>query len=456
MAVRRWIGVLAVVALATPVPADHSRLPPASQADPEIAAMVRSVRAERIDRTIRKLVSFGTRNTLSPQDDPTRGIGAARDWLRGQFSAVSRDSGGRLQVSEQSFLQGVARRIPHPTRLTNLLALLPGEAPNPGRRIVVVSGHYDSICSSPVDALHDAPGADDDASGTAAVLEIARVMSRYHFRIPILFAAVAGEEQGLLGSGYLAAQLKRDGWRVEAMFTNDIIGSSSGPNGTREEHRVRVFAGGPPEGANGGAAPRGSAGGDWASPERELAGLVRDSARRYVPGMELSVVYRRDRYLRGGDHLPFLEQGFPALRFTEAVEDYRHQHQDVRTEGGVLYGDLADFVDPTYTARVARVNAASLAVLARAPAPPRSVGIVIRRLSPDTELTWSPGAEGEEAEYEVVWRATTEPFWTRSRLVGRETACTLAGVCRDDYYFGVRSVDRGGHRSAAVFALPVR
>ena len=416
-----------------------------------IPGIVREIDARRIEASIRKLVSFGTRNTLSSQDDPKRGIGAARDWIIAEMQRYAADSGGRMRVELQSFEQPRAGRIPRPVKITNVLAWLDGTQPNPGKRLFVVSGHYDSMCGRATDGECDAPGANDDASGTAAVMEMARVMSRHQFEAPILFAAVAGEEQGLLGSRYLAEKLQNDGWRVEAMLTNDIIGSSRGGNGVKDDRSVRVFSEGVPTSeSESQAAVRRSVGGENDSVSRQLARYIKEYGERSVPGMKVRMIYRRDRYGRGGDHIPFLERGFPAVRLSEPNEDYRHQHQNVRTENGIVYGDLPEFVDFPYVAKVACVNAAALASMASAPAPPRNVSVVNRQ-SPDTELRWVANTESDFAGYEVVWRETTEPVWTHSRAAGNVTAFTIPGLSKDNYFFGVRAVDRQGNRSIVAF-----
>lgn len=339
----------------------------------QVARIVQEIDSRNVENTIRKLVSFGTRNTLSAQDDPNRGVGAARDWLFSEFSKIAEQSGGRMTVAKQTFEQPKAARVAVPTMITNVVATLKGTQPESAGRTYVVSGHYDSMCTSPTDAICDAPGANDDASGTAAVLEMARVMAKYKFDATIIFMAVAGEEQGLLGSTYAAEQAKLNGMDVEAMFTNDIIGSSLGGNGVRDAHTVRVFSEGVPSNEKPEEATvRRGVGGENDSASRQLARFIKETAERYVSGMRVMVVYRRDRYLRGGDHIPFLERGFAAVRFTEPNEDYRHQHQNVRNENGVQYGDLPQFDDFNYIANVARVNAASLAMLALAPARPKT------------------------------------------------------------------------------------
>ena len=421
----------------------------------QIARIVAEIDAGNIELTIRKLVLFGTRNTLSAQDDPNRGIGAARDWLYGAFLKAAERSAGRMTVEKQSFEQPKAARVPAPTMLTNIVATLKGTQPESENRVYVVSGHYDSMCTSPTDARCDAPGADDDASGSAAVLELARVMAQYRFDATIVFMVVAGEEQGLLGSTYLAEQARQKAIDIEAMFTNDIIGNTRGGNGMSDRHTLRVFSEGvpsneKPEEAN----VRRGVGGENDSASRQLARFIKETGERYVPGMKVMMVYRRDRYLRGGDHIPFLERGFPAVRFTEPNEDYHHQHQNVRTENGIKFGDLPEFVDFRYTANVARINAANLAALALAPASPKDVAIVTARLTNDTDLQWAANKEPDLAAYEIVWRDTTSPIWTDSRRVGNVTSYTLKGMSKDNYFFGVRAVDRDGNKSAVSFPRP--
>jgi Zn-dependent M28 family amino/carboxypeptidase len=431
----------------------------ALQRNAGIARIVSEINARNIERTIRKLVSFGTRNTLSAQDHPTRGIGAARDWLYGEFQEISKTSGGRMTVEKQTFEQqpGKYPRIARPTTITNVVATLRGTQPASASRLYVVSGHYDSMCTSPTDAECDAPGANDDASGVAAVLEMARVMARYEFDATIIFMAVAGEEQGLVGAGYFAEQAKQKNWNIEAMFTNDIVGNTLGGNGVRDSRTLRVFSEGVPTNeTTEEAGVRRGVGGENDSTSRQLARFIKEVGARYVPQMRVMMVYRRDRYLRGGDHIPFLERGYAAVRFTEPNEEYKHQHQNVRVENGVQYGDLPEFVDFAYIAQVARVNAASLSALALAPARPGNVGIVTTRLTNDTDLKWDANTEPDLAGYEIVWRDTTSPVWTNARAVGRVTSYTMKGMSKDNYFFGVRAVDRQGNRSPVSFPKPVR
>ncbi|HJT65613.1 MAG TPA: M28 family metallopeptidase [Pyrinomonadaceae bacterium] len=423
--------------------------------NPAIASIVRQIDARNIERTIRQLVSFGTRNTLSEQNDPKRGVGAARDWLYAEFLKIAETSGGRMTVEKQSFEQQKAARVPQPTIITNVVARLKGSQPQAADRIYVVSGHYDSMCGSPTEAKCDAPGANDDASGTAAVLEMARVMAKFEFDATIVFMTVAGEEQGLLGSTHFAEVAKEKNWNVDAMLDNDIVGNTLGGNGIRDRNTVRVFSEGvPSDETPAEATTRRSVGGENDSASRQLARFIKETSEAYVPGMKVWMIYRRDRYGRGGDHIPFLERGYPAVRFTEVNEDFRHQHQNVRIENGVQYGDLPQFVDFAYVANVARVNAASLAMLAYAPARPKGVTI-ISRLSDDTELHWDANNEPDLAGYEIVWRDTTAPTWTNVKPVGKVTSFTLKGMSKDNYFFGVRAIDNDGNRSPVTYPKPM-
>jgi acetylornithine deacetylase/succinyl-diaminopimelate desuccinylase-like protein len=420
-----------------------------------IANIVREIDARNVEMTIRKLVSFGTRNTLSEQNDPARGIGAARDWLYAEFLKAAAASNGRMTVEKQSYEQAKAQRVPQPTIITNVVATLKGSQPEATDRIYVVSGHYDSMCNSPTDAKCDAPGANDDASGTAAVLEMARVMAKYEFDATIVFMAVAGEEQSLLGSTHFAEQAKQKNWNVDAMFTNDIVGNSLGGNGVRDRSHVRVFSEGVPSNETPAeATTRRSVGGENDSASRQLARFIKETGDAFVPQFKVMMIYRRDRYGRGGDHIPFLERGYPAVRFTEVNEEFRRQHQNVRVENGVQFGDLPEFVDFAYVANVARVNAASLAALAWAPSRPKGVTIVAQRLSNDTELRWEANKEPDLAGYEIVWRETTEAVWSNSKPVGNVTSFTMKGMSKDNYFFGVRSIDKDGNKSPVTYPRP--
>jgi hypothetical protein len=444
---------MALAATALPLLAGDE--PPAPAADPDIQAIVAGISADRIQRSIYVLTSFKTRHTLSDPLPSGDGVGGASSWIRAEFERASRESGGRLRVELDTFDQPPAPpRIPQAVQITNIVATLPGTDAGAAGRTVVVSGHYDSRATNPLDSTGAAPGADDDGSGTAAVLELAHVMSHYRFAATIVFLAVAGEEQGLNGSSHWAKAARERNANIEAMLDNDIIGSSRSEKGDVDRGTVRLFAQGvPPE-----AKPDDAllallrAGGENDTPPRELARAIRDIGAQYVPSLRVRVIYRADRYLRGGDHLPFLERGYPAVRFTEPAEDFRRQHQDVREENGVPYGDTPDHVDFVYTADVARVNAAALAVLARAPAPPSGVQIETARLENDTTLRWSPNPEPDLAGYRIVWRETTSPFWEHSMDVARSVnRVTVPGASKDNLIFGVEAVDKAGHASPAVF-----
>src|SRR6266404_3495264 len=390
----------------------------AAARNPQISKIVAEINPRYIEDTIHKLVSFGTRNTLSDQNNPNRGIGAARDWLYAEFQKAAAASGGRMTVEKQTFEQPKAVRVPQPTMLTNIVATLKGIQPESANRFYVVNGRYDSICNMPTDAKCDAPGANDDASGTAAVLEMARVMAKYKFDATIIFMTVPGEEQGLLGATHFAEDAKKSTMDIEGMFTNDIIGSSLGANGVHDPHTVRVFSEGVPSNETPQeATTRRSVGGENDSPSRQLARFIKETSEYYVPAMKVWMIYRRDRYGRGGDHQPFLERGYAAVRFTEPNENYQHQHQNVRTENGIQYGDLAQFDDFSYIANVARVNAVSLAVLALAPARPKNV-VFPSGLANDTVIRWDASKEPDVAGSEIVWRDTTAAIWTNSLSVG--------------------------------------
>jgi hypothetical protein len=422
---------------------------------PEVRKMLREIDHENIQRSIEKLVSFGTRNTLSSQTDPVRGIGAARDWLFSEFTRYAADSGGRMTVELDSYVQEPASRIPVPTVITNVVATLRGTQPESANRIYLISGHYDSMCGSPTDGTCDAPGAGDDASGVAVVLELARVMAQREWDATIIFMAVAGEEQGLYGSRHFAAEARAAGLQIEGMFTNDIVGSSLGGSGIKDPFSVRVFAEGvPTDETTSEANIRRSVGGENDSPARQMARFVKEVGENSSTNMEVKIIYRRDRFGRGGDHISFLEQGYrSSVRFTEPNEDFDHQHQDVREENGELIGDLPQYLDYKFIARVARVNGAALAALVDAPVAPKGVRIA-GGLSYDTALRWTANPEPDLAGYEIVWRETTDADWKKSIWVGNVTSYTVVNMSKDNFFFGVRAVDTEGNRSPVVFPRP--
>jgi hypothetical protein len=446
---------LSATAIATKPAAGGSSSAGGPKVSPEIRQMLHDMRARNIEHSILALAAFGTRHTLSSQTDPNRGIGAARDWIYDQFQQYAAQSGGRMTVEKQTFIQQPTPRVPQPTPITNVIATLRGSQPESADRIYLVSGHYDSRVTDVLDATSDAPGADDDASGVAAVLEMARVMAKHRFDATIKFVAFAGEEQGLLGSAFFAEQAKQQGLNIAGMFSNDIIGATLGQNGERDTKNVRLFAEGPPSNETAQeAALRRTMGSENDSAARQLARFVKEEAERAVPRMNVWIIYRRDRFLRASDHVSFLDRRYPANRFTEPNEDYRHEHQNVRVEGGVQFGDLAQFVDFRYVTRVTRINAAALAALANGPAAPKNVKVEASTLSVDTQLEWDANTEPDLAGYEIVYRDTTAPYWTHKIKVGNVTTFTVKGITKDNFLFGVRAVDRKGNRSVVSFPIP--
>jgi hypothetical protein len=427
-------------------------------ADPQIAARLKEISAQRIRANVEKLVSFGTRSTISAQDPAAipsgRGIGAAREWIKSEFERYSKDCGGCLEVKTDRFTEQPSERIPKATEITNVYAVLRGSDPANAGRIVLVTGHYDSRNSDILDVAGDAPGANDDGSGTAVSLECARVLSQMKFPATIIFLTVAGEEQGLNGSRHFAKMAKDQGWNLEAVLNNDIVG---GDKSAEQDHSVvRVFSEGVPAAASEQDLRRiRGLGGESDSGSREVARYIAEAGRSYDAGVKPMLVFRLDRYLRGGDHSAFNQQGFPAVRFTEYREDFHHQHQNVRSENGIEYGDLPKFVDYDYVAGVARLNAATLASLAAAPAPPANVHLVTKDLENDSTLTWEASPGGLATEYEVMWRATTSPEWEHAQSFGSATRATLK-ISKDNVIFAVRAVDRTGHRSLPVVPVPER
>jgi hypothetical protein len=449
-----------LAALLTSVPyrtvAQADRLEPRPPADPQITAALADVSAQRIQASIEKLVSFQTRLTLSAQDPDSikagHGIGAAREWIKAEFERYSHDCGGCLEVKTDSFTENPGDRIPKPTLITNVYAVLRGTDPESPKRIVLVTGHYDSRNSDTFDASGIAPGANDDGSGTAVSLECARVLSKLKFPATIIFLTVAGEEQGLNGSAHFAKMAKDQGWDIEAALNNDIVGGDRSPQ--QNPGIVRVFSEGVPLAATDTEVRRiRNLGGENDSASRQLARYIAEVSRTYKTAAKPLIVFRLDRYLRGGDHISFNEQGYSAVRFTEYREDYNHQHQNVRTENGIEYGDLPKFVNFDYVANVARVNAAALASLASAPAPPAKVRLQTKQLENDSTLTWEASPSG--ASYEVLWRDTPSPEWEHAQPVGNVTHATLP-LSKDNVVFAVRAVDGAGHRSLPVVPQPER
>ena len=433
-------------------------------ADPQIAAAVRKVSAAQIEANIKKLAGFHNRNTLSAADPASiargRGIGAAREWIKSEFERYSQACGGCLEVKTDSFIEAPADRIPKPTEIVNVYAVLPGTDAENAKRIYLVTGHYDSRNSDTLNIEDAAPGANDDASGVAVSLECARVLSRYKFPATLIFMAVAGEEQGLNGSKHFAQWAKLQGMNIAGVLNNDIVGGNKTPGDTMQDASiVRVFSEGVPTAATEQELRLLRAlGGENDSASRQLARYVRELAGKYLPkGFGPKLVFRRDRYLRGGDHISFNEQGYAAVRFTEYREDYNHQHQNVRTEKGVEYGDLPKFVDFQYVANVTRLNLATLAALASAPAPPAKVRLLTKQLENDTTLAWETSPGGLATGYEVLSRPTTDAEWSVLNVenVGGATTATIQRS-KDNVIFAVRAVDKKGHKSLAVVPSPER
>jgi hypothetical protein len=425
--------------------------------DPQVKKVVGEISSKRIEAYVRRLSHFGTRHTMSDTVSETRGIGAARRWIKAELERCNAANGGRLEIAFDSHVAPVSARISKPTEIVNVVATLPGMQAESKDRIYVVSGHYDSRNSDVMDAQGDAPGANDDASGTAAVMEMACVMSRYKFDATLVFMAVAAEEQGLIGAAHWTEQAKQKNLNIAGMFTNDIIGSSMADDGTVNNKQVRLFAEGVPAVKEMPDALRGlvQTGGENDSISRNLARHVKEHGERYVPGFKVNIIYRRDRYLRGGDHAPFLDRGYAALRFSEPAENFDHQHQNLRTENGKQIGDLPQYNDYPYIAQVARVNAAALATLASAPAAPQKVLMHTKKLENSSTLSWQPNGEPDLKGYRIVWRETTSPVWQGKEDVGNVAEATIKRS-KDNFLFGVQAIDKDGNVSVASYPVPLR
>lgn len=417
--------------------------------DPAVAAAIAGISADHLRSTDSRLVAFGTRSTFSENTGPKRGVFAARAYLLQRFKEIARTSGGRMTVTLDTYTQKAdGKRIPRDVVISSVVATLKGD--DPSGRTFVMSSHYDSRNTNDSDGVHDAPGADDNGSGTAAVLEAARVLAPLPMHATVIFACFDSEEQGLFGSAHLAQALKAEHVDVQGDLNNDIVGASIGDDGVKRDDVIRIFSEALAPAAN--LARVNVIGGENDSPSRELARYVKETSDTYATGLHGMLIWRADRFLRGGDHESFNAAGFAAIRFTEPRENFRHQHQDVRVENGVQYGDLLQYVDFDYLAKVTRYNAASLASLALAPAAPKA-SVLTKELTNDTTLTWD--AVPHAVRYEVLTRATTDPQWTNVQDVGDVTSVTLH-QSKDDWIFGVRSVDAQGHRSLVAFPTPVR
>jgi len=423
----------------------------------ELRDMIRDVDHKNIEATIKKLVSFGTRHTESSQTDPNRGVGAAINYVFTTLQGYAAKSNGRMTVALQTYHQApIAGTILNPdgTDITNVVATLKGSV-TPDR-IYVISGHIDSRRTLVTDSVGDAPGADDDASGVAVIMECARVMAGHAPESTLVFTAVDGEEQGLFGSRNQAKLFKAAGADIQGMFSNDIVGASAAENGVKDPHRLRLFSEGVPTLDTASAAQlRVLVGGENDSQSRQLARFVKSVGENDDTDMTVWLMFRRDRYLRASDHVAYQEQGYAAARFTEPNETFPHEHQDVRVDPttGVQFGDLIDFDDFKFMERVARVNVATLWSLAQGPGTPKGLQIVANVLTNSTQLVWTQGTEPDLAGYEVVWRETTASDWTNAIPVGNVTTVTLPVSPKDNFHFGVRAVDKAGHHSPVTFPV---
>jgi peptidase M28-like protein len=451
-------AVAPLVSVVAPVSAASASAGPATTTgnfDPALRALLSQIDPNRIQATIEKLVSFGTRHTASSQDDPVRGIGAATAWVFDQMQGFAAASNGNMTVQKQTFVQPVSNRIPVPTTITNVIATLKGTA-SP-ERFYVVTGHLDSRVTDVLDFTSDAPGADDDGSGVACVLELVRLFATHQFPGTIVLATVAGEEEGLYGSSFMAAQMKAAGNDVQGMFSNDIIGTGDAHDGTKPDpFTVRMFLEGVPTNVTSNdIALLQSVGGENDGLSRQLGRYVNSVAPFNLTGMNIRLIWRRDRYLRASDHVSFQGQGYAAARFTEPRENFNHEHQNTQVVNGVQLGDLIQYVDFDYIARVTGVNAAALWALASSPSTPKNVQI---HTNPPvnfagtnlTSLQWDANPETNLTGYEVVMRETTAADWTSAIPVGNVTSVTL-NISKDNVQFGIRAVDKNGNRSPAAF-----
>ncbi len=414
-----------------------------------------AISPQRIEQDITTLVNFGTRHTLSETKSDTRGIGAARRWIKAEFEKISAECGGCLEVYFQSEVISNEKRIPEATDVVSVIAIQRGST-DPSR-YMIMSGDIDSRVSDVMDFTSDSPGANDNASGVAGTLEAARILTQYAFNGSIVYAALAGEEQGLFGGRIMAEHAKKDGWRIKAVLNNDMIGNIEGVNGVINNTTARIFA----EGTRvteteAEARRRRFTGGEVDSPSRNLARYIDKIADQYIENLDTMVIYRLDRFGRGGHHRPFNDLGFPGIRIMETNENYTRQHQDLRTEDGIAYGDTLDGVNFDYAAKLTGLNAVSLAAMAWAPNPPANVEIS-GAVQPSTTLKWEAldtQQNPQLAGYKIYWRHTDAPQWEFSKFVGNVTQATLDNVVIDNYFFGVASVNKEGLESPVVYPGP--
>lgn len=419
-----------------------------------ISNMIKEISASNLKSSVEKLVSFKTRHTLSPSLNPNEGIRAAQEWVKSEFERYAKDSGGRLEAGFDTFIvEPDGKRMPRKTELRNVMGTLKGTNPQDDR-VFIVSAHLDSRAGSGLDSTSFAPGANDDASGVALVLELARIMSKKDFPSTIIFTAVSGEEQGLYGSSFLAKKAKKLNWNLVAMFNNDMVSNSlSDGTSLKDNMRVRVFSEGDPAFETEEMAKfRKYSGSENDSRSRQLARYIKETGEKYVDQIEVKLIYRKDRYLRGGDHTPFNNEGFTAVRFCEMNENYTHQHQDPRVENGIQYGDLPEFVDYNYAAKITGVNLAALASLALAPSAPEKVIIDLKELSNLTKLEWTEPRGSKPAGYNILIRETDQPLWQKKIFV-TETK-TVIPYSKDNFFFAVQSVDSQGNESLPVIPQP--
>lgn len=439
---------LTLITLLCLVAFNASKAAAPSQEDMRLYDIATAPSAARLRNDVERLVGFETRHTLSDTNSDSRGIGAARRWIKAEFERISKACGNCLEVIEVADTV-TGERIPTATKVVNIIAIQHGNL-DP-KRVVMMSGDIDSRVSDPMDANSISPGANDNASGVAGAIEAARVLSKYQFPATIVYAALSGEEQGLYGGAILAQYAKAKDWRLQAVLNNDMIGNIQGINGVIDNHTVRVFSEGvriteTPEEAK----QRYFSGGENDSASRNLARKIKSLADQYMTNLDVMMVYRLDRFGRGGHHLPFNKAGFPAVRIMETNENYNRQHQDLRVANGIAYGDVIAGVDFNFNAKLTALNAISLAAMAWAPAPPKNVTIE-GQVSPSTTLKWQPSTQKDVVGYRVYWRLTTEPKWTHSRYVGKVNTFELENLVIDNYLFGVASVSANGNSSPVVF-----
>ena len=425
----------------------RAQAPVLVQRDPEISRMVQEVSSDSLKAYIDAMVSFDTRSTLSTTKDPKKGIGAARDWVVSKFKEFAKQSGGRMTAFvDTTIYQPDSKRVDVPISLGNAMAILKGTDPN-DKRIFLVSGHLDSRVTDVMNRTSTAPGANDDGSGSALVVECARVMSRHAFPATVIFVTVSGEEQGLLGSHYLAEKAKKEGWQIEAMLNNDIVGSNnSNETNIINNTQIRVFSEGMPYGADSATtAMIRQMGLENDGKARQLARYAKETGERYVDNLQVVLIYRNDRFLRGGDHSPFVERGFAAVRFTEMNENFYHQHQDLRTEKGIEYGDLPKFMDFEYLRKNTAMNMVTLSNLAKAPSMPEEVIIEVQGLGNSTTLNWKAPVHGKVKGYYVLLRESSAAMWQK-KFFTTETTINIP-YSKDNYFFAVQSVSEAGNES---------